>query len=588
MNDEVDIRKTVIQKGKLKQEVNKRKVFNFSFKLVLFAIAIVSIILIINSINNRGVKEEEVLSENYFIYSHDGKYGVIDKNGNVLVNAEYVKVEIPNREKAIFVCSKEYDAINNKYVNVVLNDKNEEIFKNNGNIESIISVNKYGFNTSILKYEIEGKYGILSLDGRRITNNNYDSIEELNYKDNLLLLKQNGLIGVSDLSGNIKISLNYDSIISDGYNNNGTVDYAGFIVSKDGKYGYITKDYKEMLPLEYQDVSRINTIKEDENIYLIVKYDGKYGYVKNGKKVLKTEYNSMSYDATTRLFTVEVNLAYGVRDLAGEEILPIRYDRIEYAGKYINGYINGERIVYDVLGTKQEDSYTGMIQIDNSDYFITIDRDGLYGVINDNKISVISNEYKNIQYLYDEYFIATKDGKVGILNNFGKEIVAIKYTKAEKIENANMVRLQDRDGKYYLYNKKLEKIAESFLLEVTDTNDYVEVLTQFGIYYFDHDGNSKSNKEIFSNNKIFTSEVDGKWGFVDKYGNQVIEAKYDFVTDVNKYGYATVLKNGKWSVVDKDGKELTDISYEVSMGVPSFIGRFYKTDYINYYIDFNS
>ena len=55
----------------------------------------------------------------YFPLEVDGKYGVIKRDGSIVIMAEYDDVEIPNQDKAIFVCSKDGK-------NIVLNDQKEQ------------------------------------------------------------------------------------------------------------------------------------------------------------------------------------------------------------------------------------------------------------------------------------------------------------------------------------------------------------------------------------------------------------------------------------------------------------------------------
>ena len=73
--------------------------------LAIIVIAISSI-FIYNMIikNGREYEIEKVNNYNYFVLKHEEKYGVIDRNGNVIIQAKYEDVKIPNPEKAIFQC----------------------------------------------------------------------------------------------------------------------------------------------------------------------------------------------------------------------------------------------------------------------------------------------------------------------------------------------------------------------------------------------------------------------------------------------------------------------------------------------------
>jgi hypothetical protein len=50
-------------------------------------------------------------------------------------------------------------------------------------------------------------------------------------------------------------------------------------------------------------------------------------------------------------------------------------------------------------------------------------------------------------------------------------------------------------------------------------------------------------------------EKNGRCGYIDKTGKEVINSKYRFA-DAFSEGVARVLKDGKWLEIDKYGKEL--------------------------------
>ena len=106
-------------------------------KILIFLIAILLIIGIIFGIckikeNSINYEISKVQDYKYFKYNENEKMGIIDKNGNIIIAAQYDDIIIPNLEKDIFIC---YDNQTNK--NKVLNSKNEELFTQYDNIEPI-------------------------------------------------------------------------------------------------------------------------------------------------------------------------------------------------------------------------------------------------------------------------------------------------------------------------------------------------------------------------------------------------------------------------------------------------------------------
>ena len=89
-------------------------------------------------------------------------------------------------------------------------------------------------------------------------------------------------------------------------------------------------------------------------------------------------------------------------------------------------------------------------------------------------------------------------------------------------------------------------------------------------------GNIVKNTEVFDDLKLYSYQAeDGKWGFTDKEGNIVVNAKYDVVTELNEYGFAGVYQEGKWGVVNSKGEEIVVPSYELETYYsPSFVGKY--------------
>ena len=71
---------------------------------------------------------EKVSEYNYFVVKENDKYGVIDANGNKIIETNYDNVVIPNPNKAIFVC---YSGDKTE----VFNDKKESLFQNYDNVD---------------------------------------------------------------------------------------------------------------------------------------------------------------------------------------------------------------------------------------------------------------------------------------------------------------------------------------------------------------------------------------------------------------------------------------------------------------------
>ena len=107
-------------------KLNIKKVFGVAIAFIVFIMIIISIIKIIKT----NPEEEYLSTAKYYSMYLDGKWGVIDNNGETVIPATYDEmIVIPNNKQAIFVCTYDIDDATGSYKTKVLNEKNEEIFK---------------------------------------------------------------------------------------------------------------------------------------------------------------------------------------------------------------------------------------------------------------------------------------------------------------------------------------------------------------------------------------------------------------------------------------------------------------------------
>lgn len=65
----------------------------------------------------------------------------------------------------------------------------------------------------------------------------------------------------------------------------------------------------------------------------------------------------------------------------------------------------------------------------------------------------------------------------------------------------------------------------------------------------------------------FDRPINGKWGFIDKFGKEVIPFIYDEGYNFDEYGLAIMVLNGKGGIIDTKGKIVTPFKYSM-IGTP--------------------
>lgn len=560
----------------------------FIIRNIIIGIIVIAVVagLAFYWINESGKKYEiaEIKQYNYFVLKKENLFGVMDRTGNIIIDPQYDEVKIPNPEKAIFVC-KQGDT------SKVLNERKEEILTDYQNVEVIQLqgiTSDLMYEKSVLKYEEEGKFGLIDFEGKKITKPIYDSIEGLPYKEGELLVKQEEKYGVINIKGKKLVDIAYDQIAVDGYYASGEgYQYAGYVVAnttQEGyRYGYISYQGKEILQTQYNQLNRITGIQDNENAYLICAKNGQVGLMKNEEEVIPNEYQSIEYDEANQLLVVEKSKKYGIANLEGKIIVPTNYNQIDITGVHLYAQNDQGTIVYNSDGSEANiDRNISILNTGNEKYQIRINNENgtKYGVIGKNGEQLIEEKYDYLEYLYEDYFIASTDNaKLGVVDHRDRVKVEINHDSLQKIEGMEMIQAGiASENKTRLYGKDMTMLCEMNNATVTVENEYVKISNGDETRYFDREGKELKNTEVYPTHTLFAKKENDKWGFADKNGQMVVEAKYDQVTEFNEYGFAAVQLDGKWGAVNSKGEEVISPTYTLQV-TPSFIGQYYQVRY---------
>lgn len=485
----------------------KRIILALVLVIILILSGVVTYILL-----NRNEEKIEVTYNipereyEYFILYNNEKYGVIDINGEIIIQPNYDRIIIPNPKKAVFICS------NNDSKNVVLDEKSKQIFTIYDNVEPIAIngiITSLPYEKDILKYEVNGQYGLIDMQGKRISKAIYEDINGLKYKEGELVAKKDGKYGVIDINGKTIINFDYDNIEADkyyvekiGYKN------SGYIVcnkTDEGyRYGYISNNGKKILNTEFNNIQRITELTDDTNIYLIASVNGQYGLLKNSEKIIDYRYQGIEYNEQNNLLIMNRATRYGVYTLSGEEVVPLEYKTLLFNGIYIYAK-NGNDIKYFTnRGEEVTTEFTTLQPIKNGEYYISINEYGLYGVIDKNENTIVENKYVLIEYLFNNYLLAYKNEAGREIIELGKGIVKEfnNQTILNKIGQSNLIKAEDmQNNKIAIYDDKMQLIINlnDAQLDIRDT--YIKLYNENTIMYFDMSGNRISEFDAYNSSE---------------------------------------------------------------------------------------
>lgn len=487
-------------------------------------------------------RDYELLGVNeckYYLLSVEGKFGVIGKDGNVVIEPVYEEVQIPNQDRAIFIVRE-----NDQYM--VLNENNIQIFNDIGDVSAILGKDLSGqiiFNNTVLKYRENDKYGLVDFEGKKITEPLYDEISSLDDKYGEILVKKDDKYGVINVKGVNLVSIKYDFVKGDGYELNGSYKNSGFIIGNringEMKYGYMDSKGKEIVKLEQESLYRVTEINSND-VYLVASQNGRYALYKNKENLTSYKYIAMYYNNGTNTFTVQKNKSYGLINLSGEVVIPEEYEQMMVVGIYVKAHKNDADFTFDLSGNRLENSQFASLQLTTTEkFYISIDDNYKYGIADRDKNVVIENKYDYIDEVEDTgILIATVDDDVTIYSANVTQIVSI--------QDAN----------------------------VSIEEGYIKVSTGKDFYYLTVNGKKVDNKTVYLDNNIYASKYDNKWGFVDLRNNIIVPYIYDEVTEINKFGFAGVKTDGKWGVINSNGEVILEPTYESDVINPVFIGRY--------------
>lgn len=556
-------------------------------KIVAIIIAIIAIILAVfivvaiskkDAIDVQEITEEDV---KFYVLRTNQKYGVIDNNGNTIIEPQYNDIQIPNPTVDLFLCTNE-EGENKKWK--AINKESQELLTEYSSLEALPinhQTSYVPYEKNILLYKEGNYYGIIDFQGKKITDAIYEEILGIDYKEGYLKVKEQNQYGVIDIKGNNIIKNEYDNIMADGYyNKESKYKRAGFITrikTDDGyRFGYVNSNGKKLLDSIYNELNRITEIENDKDAYLIISINGKYGLVKNGKVILEPEYTEISFDKNSNLLIITKGESSGISDLTGKFILPLDYDSIAIGGDYIIANKGDTKLVFNTLGEQIDTDISNHTKV-SQDYSIIIDNDNYYNIVDNSNKKLLSDKYIYIEYFKDDMFIATKDAKTGIIKANGNIVVPIVYGTVQRIEDTELLQgIDTTNNKIDIIDAQGKVINGLENAKIVKTDKYIKIYSQTDMKYYDLSGKVVYNRELLKENSIFADCKNGKWAFLNSNGTNITEYKFEMTTEQNG-DFAGFKQDGLWGVMDKDGNIILNPTYKIeSENIPKFLGKYYE------------
>lgn len=489
-------------------------------------------------------------------YETEGKlnyqkvFAVIIAIAVVIMFIFIVKNVLKEREK--IVKNYKYFALYSDNKWGVINQDGEEVIKPSyqemiviPNNEKDVFICTYNINDETGTYEtkaINSKHEEILTEYEQVEAlENIDENGNVWYEEKILKIKQNGKYGLIDYNGKILLPAEYDEItVLEGIENS-------IIIKKDGKLGLANDNGTIIVEVNYLDIKNLGDTYK--NGYITVSEDGKYGVISTTKKqILKNEYEEIMQIYLDEYFVIKKDGKPKLIDSKGNIILEDGFDEIK--GITSNGII-----------------------------FV---KDNLYGEMNTSGEITIEAKYQDLKETQNGIYIAKQNDKYGIIDKEQNIKVEFNYMGITYNEKPKIYLAENAEYETSIIDDKFSIKLTGILSEINIDKEYIQMRINDEYKYYNLKCEEKNNNEILKDNTIFLSKKDGKYGYVDKKGNVVVDYIYDDATEQNEYGYSAVKKNGLWGSIDKDGKIIIEPKYNLDNNLKiDFIGKWHLGEDLN-------
>ena len=466
-----------------------------------------------NEVSQPEVTETKSVFEEYEVVERDGKYGIVDKDGNAITPFKYDTISVQNVYRPnIIQFFNGYVVVTINNLRGLVNEKGEEVVPcKHEVIQNITNGMFVSVSTSGGK-----KFGLYDTKGNEILPVIYSFIHI--FENGLVFVEKSSkcaLIGVPSETAKepekkskvkkVKAPLKYSEI--------GT--FSEGLVSVKGKYyGFIDKDGNEVLTTDYVYGGKGGFDAADMFVdgKAIVR-KGSYGFIdKDGNVVIPCNYREAYRfsDGVARVCSVKEKM-YGFINKEGNEVVPLKYiaardfseglAAVKIDGKW--GFIDASD--KEVLPFKYDDAMSF------SEGLAAVKTDGKWGFVDKNGNEVIPCRYDEVSSFSEGRASVMSNNKYGFIDKEGNEAVPCKY-----------------DG--------LGSYSEGF----------ASVFSKFRYGYIDMAGNEVIPCKYFSaaefKDGLAKVSIDGKYGLINKNDELVVPFSYDDITIGDEY---IVVREGK-------------------------------------------
>ncbi|UIR54474.1 WG repeat-containing protein [Sphingobacterium sp. SRCM116780] len=363
----------------------------------------------------------------------------------------------------------------------------------------------------------------------------------------------NKLWGLKSANGEVLIMPFYDEFY-------GFEDGTLAVVSKAGKYGYINKKGKIVIPLLYDDAY------DFEGGYAVIKQNEKYGLIfADGKIKLPAKYENLSpIGSPGSFYCAKLKGKFGVINLDDSLILPFDFDN-EFEGDqwdkmyYVKENGRGAQWIYsdsfNFLGKFSTKFISPILDysLQPIHYLVTNHKYQNTNLLLANTGEVLVDNFEKIIVTETNFLIIRKNKKLGLYHSKNGLILDFEYDEIVEITTIldvlpsiffKNIQAEEELGRYYIYKIVKDNLCGLYFL-IANFETWI-----CDIKYQDFKALSK---------EFFAIQEQNKWGVIDLTGQEITKLEFDEIIPVISYsGIGYGFFGDDVYLIEKEGIELAD------------------------------
>ena len=292
------------------------------------------------------------------------------------------------------------------------------------------------------------------------------------------------------------------------------------------------------------------------NSYITVYTGGKWGVINSkGETIIEPTYEDMIIipDATKAVFICQSN---------------VNLENGTYESKAIDNKSNTLFSGYEKVEALQNIDSNNIVTYDVN--ALKVSKEGKYGLINFTGTELLACNYDSITPLkgVKNSLLTIKDGKYGLVDNSGNIIIDNLYTEIKPLTNKyeDGYIVKDENGNYGLINYNKKQILECKYSEISNIygNNMYVVKENGSLELIDSNGevklSNKFNKAVSIDGENIIVENNGKYGVINSAGETKIETNYEDLSYIVDGNYIAK-KDGKYGIINLNNETKVDFKY---------------------------